>query len=101
MNGTATHTMKVIENNTTVAQFDIWSLSIWEIYDGNGTRLTYRIQIPNPSIGWLLQVDLPRPMNAGEEIDIIITYITSPNGHAFSWLNGNQTAGGILPYMFT
>jgi hypothetical protein len=40
-------------------------------------------------------------MNAGEEIDIVIDYKTSPKGQAFSWLNGNQTAGGVLPYMFT
>ena len=92
--------MNVIENNTTLAQFDIWNLSIFSVYS-NGTRLTYRILRPNPLIGSVLQVDLPRAMNAGEEIDIVITYITSPNGQAFSWLNGNQTAGGILPYMFT
>ena len=32
---------------------------------------------------------------------IRISYETSATGHAFSWLSAEQTAGKILPYMFT
>ena len=40
-------------------------------------------------------------LNKDDEIKIGITYTTSPTGHAFSWLTAEQTAGKVLPYMFT
>lgn len=56
---------------------------------------------PNPAIGSVLQVQLPRQVQAGETVDVKINYSTSPTGQAFSWLTAEQTAGGKVPYMFT
>lgn len=40
-------------------------------------------------------------MNEGDVVYLGINYETSPTGQAFSWMSPEQTAGGLLPYMFT
>jgi len=37
----------------------------------------------------------------GDRVSVKIVYVTSPTGQAFSWLNPEQTAGGVYPYLFT
>ncbi len=93
--------MQVLEATSTV-QFDIWDLDISGVSNStdNGS-FSYTILQPNPKIGSVLQITLPREVQAGEEVSIDIDYSTSPTGQAFSWLNAEQTAGGKLPYMFT
>ena len=87
---------------TNVAQFDIWDLNIVSAFNAtDNTAWEFTISQPNPLIGSVLQVQLPREVQAGETVSVGINYSTSATGHAFSWLNAEQTAGGVLPYMFT
>lgn len=87
---------------TSVAQFDIWDLTINSCFNAtDNSDLNFTIVQPNPLIGSVLQVNLGREVQKGETVVIGINYVTSATGHAFSWLNADQTAGGILPYMFT
>ena len=46
-------------------------------------------------------MQLPRTVTTTDDVRIAIQYTTSPTGQAFSWLNADQTAGKVLPYMFT
>ena len=85
-----------------MAQFDIWDLNIVSAFNAtDNTAWEFTISQPNPLIGSVLQVQLPREVKAGETVSVGINYSTSATGHAFSWLNAEQTAGGVLPYMFT
>ena len=58
LNGTARHTMNVIADKTTLAQYDIWNLEIFGV-SSDGHMLSYNILQPNPLIGSVLQVELP------------------------------------------
>ena len=99
--GDAIHTMNVLQE-TNIAQFDIWNLDITNVYNAtDSSEMTFSIEQPNPLIGSVLKIDLPRNVQPGETVDIGIEYSTSSEGQAFSWLNAEQTAGGVLPYMFT
>ena len=103
LSGQAYHQMRV-RKPTAIAQFDIWSLDIHNVFnasDTNRTPFNFTIAQPNPLIGSVLQVQLQREVREGEWVHIGIDYTTSPTGHAFSWLTAAQTAGGKLPYMFT
>ena len=85
--GDAIHNMNVIQATSTV-QFDIWNLDITRVYNAtDSTDLTFTIEQPNPLIGSVLKIDLPRTVSPQETVDIGITYSTSPTGQAFSWLN--------------
>ena len=101
LSGNAIHNMNVVAP-TSVVQFDIWDLTIAGCFNATDyAALTCTISQPNPAIGSVLQVELPREVQTGETAMIGINYTTSATGHAFSWLNAEQTAGGTLPYMFT
>jgi len=91
-----------VRATTNVAQFDIWDLDIVSAYNAtDNTAFEFTIAQPNPLIGSVLQVQLGRNVEEGEEVMIGINYVTSPTGQAFSWLNAEQTAGKTLPYLFT
>lgn len=101
LSGQAYHQMSVIQETSTV-QFDIWDLDIHSVWNASdSSALNFTILQPNPLIGSVLQVNLPREVRVGEWVHIGIDYTTSPKGQAFSWLKASQTAGGKLPYMFT
>lgn len=76
---------------TTVAQFDIWDLTVNKVFVGASeadlTRANFTILQPNPAIGSVLQVTLPSDYSVGETVYVVINYVTSPTGQAFSWLN--------------
>ena len=100
LDGWAYHTMQVKEDGVTQIQFDSWDLTIdyvlVDFYNADHTIVT-----PNPEIGQTLLVTIPFNTYAGDELSVIIKYTTSPTGQAFSWLKPSQTAGKLLPYMFT
>ena len=101
LSGNAIHKMNVVAP-TDVVQFDIWDLAIDSCFNAtDNSVLDCTISQPNPLIGSVLQVQLPREVQTGETAMIGVNYSTSATGHAFSWLNAEQTAGGNLPYMFT
>jgi len=66
---------------TNVAQFDIWDLDIFKAWNAtDGTEFAFDIAQPNPLIGSVLQVNLGREVQVGEQVDIGIQYTTSPTG---------------------
>ena len=85
LSGTANHTMEVLEA-TSIAQFDIWDLTINSVTT-NDAACTFTILTPNPIMGQVLQINLDREYQAGETVAIVIDYVTSSTGQAFSWLN--------------
>jgi len=104
LSGSAVHKMMVLQATNKV-QFDIWDLDIHRVFNASSqtiiNSLNFTILQPNPLIGSVLQVTLPREVQVGETVHIGIEYTTGPKGQAFSWLKASQTAGGKLPYMFT
>ena len=100
LNGTAQHTMEVVAD-TTIAQFDIWNLNILAVWNSENMDLAYEILEGNPAIGEVLQVTLDKQYSAGDMVEVTIYYNTMPEGQAFSWLSASQTAGKVMPYMFT
>lgn len=94
--------MEILDADVTVVQFDIWDLTIVDVFV-NGVQCEYTISSPNPEIGSVLQVVLPTDFTypVGLLLDVSIRYQTSPTGQSFSWLTKEQTAGQVLPYMFT
>ena len=74
LSGVATHTMNVIQATSTV-QFDIWDLDINSVANSTDlSALSYTILQPNPKIGSVLQVTLPREVQVGEQVNIDIDY---------------------------
>ena len=89
LSGEAIHTMEVLQA-TSIAQFDIWDLSILNAYTGTDldyNKCYFKIMTPNPVMGQVLQVQLDRVYLPGEIVTLTIEYHTSPTGQAFSWLN--------------
>lgn len=58
-----------VRATTNVAQFDIWDLDIVSAYNAtDNTALEFTIAQPNPLIGSVLQVQLGRNVEVGEEV---------------------------------
>jgi aminopeptidase N len=81
-------------------RLDISYLTIINVTDYYGNHLNYTIQDPNPELGQLLSINIPTKWFPYEKYVINITYETSPDAGALSWLNKEQTAGKNLPYTF-
>jgi leukotriene-A4 hydrolase len=64
-----------------------------------GTDLAFEIDQYNPLIGDALTVY--GNFIAGQDVSVRIYYNTVPEAQAFSWMEPSQTAGGVLPYMYT
>lgn len=65
LNGQAYHSMEVLKE-TTVAQFDIWDLTIVECFNAtDNSPMPFTVAQPNPLIGSVLQVWLPITVQAG------------------------------------
>ena len=82
-------------------RLDISDLTIFNVTDYYGNHLNYTIQDPNPELGQLLSVNIPTKWFPYEKYVINITYETSPDAGALTWLSKEQTAGKKLPYTFT
>ena len=79
-----------VSQETSTVQFDIWDLDIHSVFNASDrSALNFTILQPNPKIGSVLQVSLPRPVRVGEWVHIGIDYTTSPSGQAFSWLKAS------------
>jgi len=57
--------------------------------------------VSNPGIGDKLVINFPETHKAGAELSVRIYYSTSTSSQALSWLKPSQTAGGLLPYVYT
>jgi leukotriene-A4 hydrolase len=123
ISGSATHDLEVVAE-TNVLQLDAWDITVTSVKEAttgsamfmrshgpdayssaehlkNGEDLQFTVGTYNAIIGQTLIIDLGRTAAVGDQISVTIEYSTSPTGHAFSWLNADQTAGGKLPYVFT
>lgn len=66
-----------------------------------GLDLDWTIDVVNPDIGDALTVHLNGTYNKGDKLSVRIYYRTDPSAQAFSWMKPSQTAGGVLPYMYS
>lgn len=116
--GAVTHDLEVLEATSDVV-FDSWLLEILHaeiVPTGSaqeqrkagakeleilGTDLTWTTDVVNPANGDALTVHLNQTFQPGEMISVRIYYRTHPDAQAFSWMKPSQTAGKVLPYMYT
>ena len=82
-------------------KLDIKDLTIFNVTDYYGYPLNYNVYNPNPELGQVLNITIPREWFPYETYRINITYDTSPNAGAVTWMTKEQTAGKKLPYMYT
>ena len=67
----------------------------------NWTVVPFEISTPNPNIGNALGIQLPCTPAAGTTFYLRFNYVTNPNNWAMSWLTPEQTAGKVMPYMYS
>lgn len=80
LSGVATHNMNVVAN-TNVVQFDVWDLTVSNVFNTTSNEAwSFSVEQPNPAIGSVLVVTLPRTVEVGESVDVSIEYSTSPTG---------------------
>lgn len=113
--GNVTHTLKSVDDtNHTMVYMDvrdglvIHSAHFYmnDTVDGcppSGTHeeVIYEISTPNPNIGSALDITLPCTIPKGINFYLLFHYQTYPNSTALSWLTPIQTAGKLLPYMYS
>jgi len=80
---------------------DVQNMTIFDISDDQGRFLKHKIDSPNPVLGDRLTIYLQEKIHKSDEIKLRISYETSSQASAVSWLTPEQTAGKKLPYMFT
>jgi len=66
-----------------------------------GSPLTWELFDVNPIIGQALVIRFNSVLAAGSFVSVRVHYHTSPSAQAFSWMEPSQTAGKVLPYMYT
>jgi leukotriene-A4 hydrolase len=108
--GTITHTIEVLETNVTTVYLDVWDgLEVFtaefrtDQVDGFAefAVLDFAITTPNPNIGNALSIHLPVKMVAGTEFFLRLAYKTNADTTALSWMTPSQTAGKVLPFMYS
>jgi leukotriene-A4 hydrolase len=108
--GTITHTMEALEANVTTVYLDVWDgLEVFtaefrtDQVDGFAefAVVTFEITTPNPNIGNALGITLPIEMAAGTEFFLRLAYRTNADNTALSWMTPSQTAGKVLPFMYS
>ena len=119
IDGSVTHDLEVLEDCDFV-YFDNWILDVKSVQllppgsaeamrdagmEGSnnkvGEALTWSIDVVNPIIGDAMTVNFPTKQKAGTTVSVQIFYTTRTEAQAFSWMQPSQTAGGVLPYMYT
>ena len=110
VNGTVTHTMEALDADASTVYLDVWDglevLSAEFMANAtdcpsNFTMVPFDVTTPNPNIGNALSVELPCTMEPGTEFFLKFAYLTNPDNTAMSWLTPEQTAGKVLPYMYS
>jgi aminopeptidase N len=74
---------------------DTKHLSIENVADANGQKLSFTLGKPDPILGAPLTIQL----NGARKI--VVRYATSPDARALQWLTPELTAGGKKPYLFS
>jgi leukotriene-A4 hydrolase len=91
------HSAQLLPGKSALAMKD----AQFERLELQATQLTYKIEVVNTLIGDALTVNFPTTQKAGTFISVQIFYTTRTEAQAFSWMQPSQTAGGLLPYMYT
>ncbi|XP_050978573.1 aminopeptidase B isoform X2 [Labeo rohita] len=104
ISGTETIQLQCIQDGQSELQLDIHpTLSVHEItFSHNGgdwTTTEFLIQ-DFTSYGTTLVVKFPRAFNSDDKLKLAIKY-TATNGPGVCWLEPEQTAGKLKPYVFT
>ena len=63
--------------------------------------MPFDISVVNPEIGDALTCHFNETLMPGDEVSVRVYYKTDPSAQAFSWMQPSQTAGGLLPYMYS
>ncbi|KAG5175679.1 leukotriene A4 hydrolase [Tribonema minus] len=99
--GSATYTVKVVENGATQFVLDTSTLVITKV-EVDGVRAKFRQHVEHQTFGSALEITLPGAERAaGSTATVSIFYNTSPRSSAVQWLPPAQTAGKARPYLFT
>ncbi|MEZ4739608.1 MAG: M1 family metallopeptidase [Flavobacteriales bacterium] len=93
ISGTASYDIKINGGNEII--FDTDGLDVERVVDGKGTELEYSLG-DSVFLGRALLVELP----AGTE-RVAITYTAGRNAKALQWLDPQQTADKVHPFLFT
>ena len=63
--------------------------------------MSLAIHLSLQALGTPLKVKLPPGLQAGQVLEVALSFTTSPDSSALQWLEPSQTAGGQRPYLFT
>jgi leukotriene-A4 hydrolase len=99
--GVQTLHMKSHTFNLQHVYLDIENLKIENVTNDKFEPLNFTIDSPNPILGQRLIINNPKKWYKVGQFIIIITYETSTDASAITWLNAEQTTGKRLPYMYT
>eukprot|EP00898_Chlorokybus_atmophyticus_P001097 jgi/Chlat1/1989/Chrsp158S02286 len=102
--GVATLRVVAVQDDPSGLVLDIRDLTIDCVLlekDGSGVPLSYSLDDAHSSLGTALQIGLPNGIHANDSLSIAVVYSTSPTATAIQWLEAEQTAGGVHPYLFT
>jgi leukotriene-A4 hydrolase len=81
---------------------DVRDLDIKSVTDTKGNALPFQVVSGlNDELGQKLEIQIPKKWFPNSEVALVITYVTSQDASAVSWLTKEQTAGKKLPYMYT
>lgn len=93
--------MKAATQGVQVAVFDSSYIDINRITLAEGTELTFELKDRHKVMGSQLVVDLPRALDTGDSVDIVIEYSTTSDCTALGWLAAEQTASGKHPFLYS
>jgi leukotriene-A4 hydrolase len=102
--------MELLETNVTTVYLDVWDgLEVFtaefrtDQVDGFAAFavVPFKITKPNPKIGNALGISLPVEMPTGTELFLRLAYRTNVDSTALSWMTPSQTAGKMLPFMYS
>ena len=74
---------------------DTSDLTIHAVTDVDGRPLDYQLGDPDPILGQALSIGL-----RGRS-EVVVEYATAPGAAALQWLSPDQTAGGVLPFLYS
>jgi leukotriene-A4 hydrolase len=103
--GSATHSVKIIEDGVAIALFDSKDLTITSVAvvaDGPRSPVQWTAEPAHKAFGSKLSISIPESLRAKDSVfDIMFEYATSKDASAVQWLAPSATAGGQHPYVFT
>lgn len=114
--GSITHDLEVLQDTTQLV-LDSWLINVESAellpaesaisrirdpsVEQTGEALNWSIVEVNPILGSALVIKFNSVLTAGSFVSVRVHYHTSPSAQAFSWMDPSQTAGKVLPYMYT